>query len=387
MPVWLSQDADRPSTVTLLRTTAIGPSAGALRDGPGELLTGTGVSYFVSSSLSHCVSLCARRRRRCPTASACCTYAYLPKPNIYRAVIDDVISNIKSEFDEYGVSEEVLAELQHKWEAKVIASHVAEFEPGNQQAAPPHHSQQHPAVAHHPPPIPYPPHPMHQYGYPYHAPPPHPSGPQIKTEPVDHRYMLNAPPPYPIATLPGPQIPGAPPRPGGQVMTFTGPPPVARYPMQPPPPQASPVPPSASPVPPSANPAPNGRIPQVDGPSSAGVSLPIPQVDGPSSSSSSGSPTPPPASYAPRGSAHPSLPQPVQARQDDGEGDEAINSDLDDSDSEAEREDGAGTSADADIVFCTYDKVARVKNKWKCILKDGMIHVNGKDYLFAKCTG
>jgi Transcription factor IIA, alpha/beta subunit len=32
-------------------------------------------------------------------------------------------------------------------------------------------------------------------------------------------------------------------------------------------------------------------------------------------------------------------------------------------------------------------KVARVKNKWKCILKDGMIHINGKDYLFAKCTG
>jgi hypothetical protein len=31
-------------------------------------------------------------------------------------------------------------------------------------------------------------------------------------------------------------------------------------------------------------------------------------------------------------------------------------------------------------------QVARVKNKWKCVLKDGMIHVNGKDYLFAKCT-
>jgi uncharacterized membrane protein YecN with MAPEG domain len=32
-------------------------------------------------------------------------------------------------------------------------------------------------------------------------------------------------------------------------------------------------------------------------------------------------------------------------------------------------------------------KVARVRNKWKCILKDGMIHINGKDYLFSKCTG
>jgi len=65
---------------------------------------------------------------------------------------------------------------------------------------------------------------------------------------------------------------------------------------------------------------------------------------------------------------------------------EAINSDLDDSDTEDEDlEDGGG--ANTDIVFCTYDKVARVKSKWKCILKDGMIHANGKDYLFSRCTG
>ena len=82
-------------------------------------------------------------------------------------------------------------------------------------------------------------------------------------------------------------------------------------------------------------------------------------MDGPSSSSSSGSPTPPPeASYAPRGSAHPSLPQPVQQRRDEDEGDEAINSDLDDSDSETERDEGTGSNAEQDIVFCTYDKVS-----------------------------
>jgi len=76
----------------------------------------------------------------------------------------------------------------------------------------------------------------------------------------------------------------------------------------------------------------------------------------------------------------------MQSRADQEEDDEAINSDLDDSDSEGERDDPTG-GAESDIVFCTYDKVARVKNKWKCILKDGMIHINGKDYLFAKCTG
>ena len=32
-------------------------------------------------------------------------------------------------------------------------------------------------------------------------------------------------------------------------------------------------------------------------------------------------------------------------------------------------------------------QVQRVKNKWKCVLKDGVIHMNGRDYLFSKCTG
>jgi hypothetical protein len=35
------------------------------------------------------------------------------EPNVYRAVIDEVIAAIRPEFDEYGVSEVVLGELQH----------------------------------------------------------------------------------------------------------------------------------------------------------------------------------------------------------------------------------------------------------------------------------
>lgn len=48
------------------------------------------------------------------------------EPGIYRAVIDDVISNIKSEFDEYGVSEDVLAELQS---VSVIPLHLRFYLP------------------------------------------------------------------------------------------------------------------------------------------------------------------------------------------------------------------------------------------------------------------
>jgi hypothetical protein len=28
-----------------------------------------------------------------------------------------------------------------------------------------------------------------------------------------------------------------------------------------------------------------------------------------------------------------------------------------------------------------------MKNKWKCILKEGMIHTGGRNYLFQPCTG
>ena len=37
----------------------------------------------------------------------------LLEPSIYRAIIDDVINAMKPEFGEYGVSEDVLADLQH----------------------------------------------------------------------------------------------------------------------------------------------------------------------------------------------------------------------------------------------------------------------------------
>jgi len=40
--------------------------------------------------------------------------------------------------------------------------------------------------------------------------------------------------------------------------------------------------------------------------------------------------------------------------------DEAINSDLDDSDTENEAEAEEGGAGDTDIVFCTYDKVCSI---------------------------
>jgi len=65
---------------------------------------------------------------------------------------------------------------------------------------------------------------------------------------------------------------------------------------------------------------------------------------------------------------------------------DAINSDLDDPD------DGLNDDEDEDesmghIMLCMYDKVQRVKNKWKCVMKDGVLTVNGKEYVFHKASG
>lgn len=63
---------------------------------------------------------------------------------------------------------------------------------------------------------------------------------------------------------------------------------------------------------------------------------------------------------------------------------EGINSDLDDSDS-LESEDDSDEQ-EGNIMLCLYDKVQRVKNKWKCNLREGVASLNGRDYTFQKAT-
>lgn len=43
---------------------------------------------------------------------------------------------------------------------------------------------------------------------------------------------------------------------------------------------------------------------------------------------------------------------------------------------------------DADsVIVCQYDKINRIKNKWKFNLKDGIMNLNGKDFVFQRATG
>eukprot|EP00245_Coleochaete_scutata_P006421 TRINITY_DN20855_c0_g1_i1.p1 TRINITY_DN20855_c0_g1~~TRINITY_DN20855_c0_g1_i1.p1 ORF type:complete len:368 (+),score=84.76 TRINITY_DN20855_c0_g1_i1:412-1515(+) len=59
----------------------------------------------------------------------------------------------------------------------------------------------------------------------------------------------------------------------------------------------------------------------------------------------------------------------------------------DDDDGLEDVNDGEQEPETNNLVLAQFDKVTRSKNKWKCTLKDGIMHLNGRDTLFTKATG
>ena len=49
----------------------------------------------------------------------------------FRHIIDDVIANVRQDFEDMGIEKEVLEELQRSWEAKLVATQVTEFDGAN----------------------------------------------------------------------------------------------------------------------------------------------------------------------------------------------------------------------------------------------------------------
>lgn len=72
--------------------------------------------------------------------------------------------------------------------------------------------------------------------------------------------------------------------------------------------------------------------------------------------------------------------------QNDGLDDE-LNSDLDDSEDELNSNDEEEDADQTQLMVCLYEKVHKVKTRWKYTLKDGVANVNGLDYVFNKATG
>ncbi|XP_027345932.1 transcription initiation factor IIA large subunit-like [Abrus precatorius] len=83
-----------------------------------------------------------------------------------------------------------------------------------------------------------------------------------------------------------------------------------------------------------------------------------------------------------------STPAPVAQNEVDEEDDddepplnENDDDDLDDLDDQGEDQNTQH------LVLAQFDKVTRTKSRWKCTLKDGIMHINNKDILFNKATG
>jgi len=68
--------------------------------------------------------------------------------------------------------------------------------------------------------------------------------------------------------------------------------------------------------------------------------------------------------------------------EDEGVEEEPLGSEDDISD-----EDASDLFDTENVVVCQYDKITRARNKWKFHLKDGIMNLNGKDYVFARANG
>ncbi|KAL8531150.1 hypothetical protein ACS0TY_007966 [Phlomoides rotata] len=78
-------------------------------------------------------------------------------------------------------------------------------------------------------------------------------------------------------------------------------------------------------------------------------------------------------------------PAPVQSDPgDDDDDDEPLNEDDDDDLDDVDQGEDLNTTH---LVLAQFDKVTRTKSRWKCTLKDGIMHINNKDILFNKATG
>merc|ERR1719320_1582107 len=71
----------------------------------------------------------------------------------------------------------------------------------------------------------------------------------------------------------------------------------------------------------------------------------------------------------------------------DGEEEEGIEDEPLGSDDDIPDEDASELFETDNVMVCQYDKVTRARNKWKFHLKDGIMNLNGRDYVFQRAMG
>uniref|UniRef100_A0ACD5U6S8 Uncharacterized protein n=1 Tax=Avena sativa TaxID=4498 RepID=A0ACD5U6S8_AVESA len=80
-------------------------------------------------------------------------------------------------------------------------------------------------------------------------------------------------------------------------------------------------------------------------------------------------------------------PRPRNDTGDDDDDEPPLNEDDDDDDEADDFTEDNDEPNTQHLVLAQFDKVTRTKNRWKCTLKDGIMHLNGRDVLFNKASG
>ena len=80
-------------------------------------------------------------------------------------------------------------------------------------------------------------------------------------------------------------------------------------------------------------------------------------------------------------------PPPAKRRPDPNE--DTIGSDLDDSGEEEDIDSDGGEEGEENmpLMLCLYDKVHRTKNKWRANLSNGIVCIEGREWVFEKGNG
>lgn len=65
------------------------------------------------------------------------------------------------------------------------------------------------------------------------------------------------------------------------------------------------------------------------------------------------------------------------------EGGDELGSDLDDEEDEGEVQIAENV---ANLTLCQYEKITRVRNRWRGVLRAGIVHINGRDYCFSRAN-
>ena len=66
---------------------------------------------------------------------------------------------------------------------------------------------------------------------------------------------------------------------------------------------------------------------------------------------------------------------------------ESTEPDLDDDSTLSDGDDEEELIESSNCLTAQYDKVSRIKNRWRCVLKHGIFHIDGRDVLFKSANG